>query len=336
MKKDKKHLNSRRPKETAFPKAEELLEQAFHTSAKLSVSRKGITPIKVVKKLNAYKIETFGDILYTKIMELSKQFPKIDDNEGFYLDLIGMIVDIHRLKKNLAQLKASALIIKRLKYVKIREDYDAGTIAGANGALNSYQGRVSSVMKKLGRPLAELKEDSKKLAELPSINFGLPTVVLGGYPNVGKTTILKRITGSSAKIAPYPFTTKQINTGYFELKYEKVQVLDTPGVLDREELNPIESKALAAIKHLAKAVVFILDPTLACGFPLEQQVSLLKRTRENFPKIKFIVLVNKTDIASEDEMRAALEMLEGYRIIKDGEGFIGKEELLAEIAKAVL
>ena len=290
MEEDKKHLNKAlgRPGKSQFPKAEELLEHAFNMSSKLSVSRKGIPPMKVIRNLNGLKIKTFGKFLQEKIADLSKQMPKMDELDPFYLDLVGAIVDTPRLKQNLARLNASAHIIKKLRYMYGKDAYAAASIKESNAALNAFQGRVSSIMKKLRKPMNELREDSKKLRELPTIDFALPTMVLAGCPNVGKTTLLKRLTGSKAEIAPFPFTTKHINTGYFELKYRKVQVLDTPGLLDRADLNPIERKALAAIKHVAKAVVFIIDPTLACGFPLEQQVSLLKHTHETFPDKKTV------------------------------------------------
>ncbi len=338
MQEDKKHLNMARgrPKESQFPKADELLEQAFHMTSKLSVSRAGIPPIKVIRNLNILKIKTFGEFLQEKIHRLSMSMPKIDAMDPFYLDLIGAIANLPRLKQNLAKLNASARIIKRLRFAYGKDVYTAHSIKECNIALNAFQGRASSVVKKLRGPLNQLKEDSKRLRELPTIDFNLPTIVLAGCPNVGKTTLLKRLTGSKAKIAPFPFTTKHINTGYFELKYKKIQVLDTPGLLDRPDLNPIEKKALAAIKHVATAVVFIIDPTLACGFPLEQQVSLLKHTHETFPDMNKIVIVNKADVATNEETGAAFAALKGFDIYKGGENMPkAEEEARDAIAKAL-
>ena len=62
MEKDEKRLNRARgrPEKNQFPSADDLLEQAFHATSKLSVSRKGIPPIKVIRNLNGLKIKTFG------------------------------------------------------------------------------------------------------------------------------------------------------------------------------------------------------------------------------------------------------------------------------------
>ncbi|HIH09518.1 MAG TPA: GTP-binding protein [Candidatus Diapherotrites archaeon] len=339
MKKTKKHLNKgsrERPDENYFPGANELLEQAFSITSKVSVSRRGIPPIKVIRRLNALKIQTFGEFLQKKLTDLAKLFPHLERLDPFYLDLIGILANTPRLKTNLSNVSASARIIKRLRFVYAHNCYTAISISEANSALNAYQGRVSSVMKKLGPVLKELKVDSKAMRELPAIDFDAPTVVLAGYPNVGKTTLLKRLTGASAKISPYAFTTKQINTGYFEHKYRRIQVLDTPGLLDRTELNAVEKKALAAIQHLATLIVFIIDPTLACGYTLQEQLSLLSHTKERFAGRKIIVAVNKVDYATEQELDAATDPLKDYTVAKDSEleGMQG-QKVREEIAKAL-
>ncbi|HLC78960.1 MAG TPA: GTPase [archaeon] len=324
---------ARKPSETYFPKASEILEQAFSTTSQVSVNRKGISPLKVVRLLNALKIQTFGVFLQGKLHEISKQLPKIDSMDPFYLDLIGILADTSRIKQNLARVRASSRIIKRLRYMYGREAYIATSIPKTNAVLNTFQGRASSVIKKLAKPLGELKEDSKKLRELPSIDFTLPTVVIAGYPNVGKTTILKRLTGASATIAPYQFTTKQLNSGFYEHNYQRMQVLDTPGILDREDLSAIEKKALAAIQHLARVIVFIMDPTLACGYTLSEQLSLFHKTKQRFSGKHMLVIVNKADSATEEEMEISLKALEGNKIIIGSENDTQHiEQLRKEVA----
>ncbi len=286
MKRNEKDLKNeaKRPRETMFPSSAEILEQAFRISAKVSVSRKGIAPAKAVRTLNALKIHAFGKFLQEKLHGLSRQFPHLESLNPFYLDLLGVLANIPRLKQNLAKLSASSRIIKKLRYEHANNSYRSISIKEANRHLNSFQGRASSIMKRLNSPLKQLKEDSKKLIEIPSIDFEAPTAVLAGFPNVGKTTLLKRLTGSKARIAPYAFTTRQINSGFFEHKYIKVQVLDTPGLLDREKHNEIEKKAMIAVNHLASAIVFVLDPTLMSGYKLEEQLSLLGHIKTGFPE----------------------------------------------------
>lgn len=124
------------------------------------------------------------------------------------------------------------------------------------------------------------------------------TVVIAGAPNVGKSTLLKALTESEPEIAPYPFTTKNILLGYIKDVKHEIQVIDTPGLLDRklEEKNIIEKQAILALKHLANVIIFVFDPTETCGFSKEYQVNVYRSIRENFSDKNIIVVINKIDL----------------------------------------
>jgi nucleolar GTP-binding protein len=46
----------------------------------------------------------------------------------------------------------------------------------------------------------------------------------------------------------------------------------------------------------ATVVLFVLDPTGSCGYPLEEQEKLLARWKEEFPKLPFIEVETKSDL----------------------------------------
>lgn len=66
--------------------------------------------------------------------------------------------------------------------------------------------------------------------------LGLPTarktLALIGRPNVGKSALFTKLTGTYATCSNYPGTTVELFRGYAELEGERWEVLDTPGVLD--------------------------------------------------------------------------------------------------------
>ncbi len=51
---------------------------------------------------------------------------------------------------------------------------------------------------------------------MPTIDFNATTIVIAGFPNVGKSTLLNQISGADPQIANYPFTTKGIQIGHVE------------------------------------------------------------------------------------------------------------------------
>jgi len=156
-----------------------------------------------------------------------------------------------------------------------------------------FYGRISSVIKQIKNELEYLEYARKILRSFPNIKTDLPTVVLAGYPNVGKTTLLKALTGSAPKIASYPFTTLNLMLGYAK----GIQFVDTPGLLDRPlgKRNKVEVKAILALKHLTRTIIFVLDPSETAGYTLKQQLNLLEQIKEKF-KMKFIIVSSKTDL----------------------------------------
>ena len=44
----------------------------------------------------------------------------------------------------------------------------------------------------------------------------------------------------------------------------------------KDQVHEVEKKAISALKHLAKVIVFVIDPTLSCGYSLEVQIVMLK------------------------------------------------------------
>ncbi len=151
----------------------------------------------------------------------------------------------------------------------------------------------------------------------------LPTVAVAGFPNVGKTTLLYKLTGSKAEIAPYAFTTKNINVGYIKKGDTKIQVLDTPGTLNRfDRMNNIERIAYLAMKLVADKIVYVFDPIET--YPLEHQEKLYEAI-ERFGK-KMLIYISKSDIAAEPDVEAIKKKFKGVTDAEQIKAFIVADE----------
>jgi len=92
---------------------------------------------------------------------------------------------------------------------------------------------------KLKAKIARLKEEAEKRKSVGAKGKGFSikksgdaTVGIIGYPNVGKSTLLNRLTGASSKIGDYDFTTLQAIPGIMKYKGTDIQLLDLPGLIE--------------------------------------------------------------------------------------------------------
>lgn len=315
-------------------KEREMVETAFSRAFKEAAKEKKTrNKTKDLKNKEVKKIAVAANFLYEKLIEAVGNFPKINELRPFYRELISATVDVDELKKSLSQMVSTAKIIVNLKKEYISKTYKLhkdSTPEDARRITKAFLGRTSSVMKKCRKSFEVYENARKKFQEIPKVEFDTPTVIIAGLPNTGKSTILKRLTKSEPEIASYPFTTKSLKIGYFECGHQRVQVIDTPGLLDRplEKRNPIEKKAISALSHLGNLIVFVIDPTPNCGFSLEKQLALFEELKKNF-KLPIIAVVNKVDDASDDEIGNAKALLKEYAL--EGEGISSNlKPLIAE------
>lgn len=159
-------------------------------------------------------------------------------------------------------------------------------------------------MRKQGASLGYLEEVRKHLSRLPSIDPNTRTFLVTGYPNVGKSSFMNKITRADVDVQPYAFTTKSLFVGHFDHKYERWQAIDTPGILDHplEDRNTIEMQAITALAHLQSTVIFFIDISQQCGYSIEQQVSLLKNIQPLFVNKPLMIVATKVDAQPWDDL----------------------------------
>lgn len=84
--------------------------------------------------------------------------------------------------------------------------------------------RLFLVVKKLAKVFEYLEEVRMHLQRLPVIQTSARTLLLAGFPNVGKSSFVNRLSNANVEVQPFAFTTKSLFVGHFDHLYTRWQV----------------------------------------------------------------------------------------------------------------
>lgn len=302
--------------------AEDLLERSFRKTKKIQIHDRDI--FYKNKKTIIAKTDSFATNVITTLEKYVKEFPSIEKLPLFYQELIDIKVDVDKLRKSLGAIDWAKKTCKNIYSKQAKSLKKSKNIDFLKQKQQEIYGRISSVVKQVDNELVLLAEAQNLMKKFPDIR-GIPTIVIAGYPNVGKSSLLRCLSSAKPKIAQYPYTTKEIHVGHIEKteKYitKRFQIIDTPGLLDRplSKRNKIEKQAIAALTHLADMIIFILDTSETCGYSLEDQTRLLSQIKDLFPNHPLIVVENKSDILKTNSanLKISCETKEGINLLSE-------------------
>ena len=306
------------------PRSEELVDKAFSRAARAGRAKRG-------KEAQESMLQTAGNILSDNLQNVVTTWPDFDDLDSFHYEF----ADATLADTDVGGVDA------------LRQDLSAVMNAGrqADSIKGEYQGRIRTADTDTARKLREqafarladitegvseellaVGEARDALHALPDIRADEPAVVVAGYPNVGKSSFVNRLTNADNETAAYPYTTTGLDVGHVEVDRVRYQLVDTPGLLDRpaEERNAIESQAVSALTHLADAVLVLLDASGDCGYPLDRQLELLAEIDARFD-VPVLSVCNKADRSRDVEA-------DHYMSVETGENV---ETVLSAVVEAI-
>lgn len=172
--------------------------------------------------------------------------------------------------------------------------------------------------------LVELIKILKELRKLPVVELTSPSVVLVGSPNVGKSSLVRAISSGIPEVADYPFTTRSVSIGHIATDGHHIQVIDTPGLLDRpeNERNDMEKLTFSSMAHIPSVVMFVIDATELSGHKstLAMQLNIREKLRQQFPIRPWIDVITKKDLGYDAHVLPLLPPGSLFVSPKSGEG----------------
>jgi nucleolar GTP-binding protein len=309
------------------PRSEELIDKAFSRAARAGRAKQGV-------EAQQSMLQTASNILSDNLENAVTAWPDFETVDDFYVELVDAVLRQHlpgetgdgegagidALRASLSELSWASR-----KTHDLGREYQGrlpGDPEGARKLRKQGFARMADVVREVEADLEVVGAAREAVRDLPDIRADEPTIVVAGYPNVGKSSFVNAVTSADNEIAEYPFTTRGINVGHVEpgedggpAAHVRHQLVDTPGLLDRpaDERNEIEQQAASAMRHLADAVLVVVDASITCGYPLDVQLELRDDLEGEFD-VPVLTVCNKADLSRDVDADHYMSVAEGENL----------------------
>jgi small GTP-binding protein len=119
---------------------------------------------------------------------------------------------------------------------------------------------------------------------------GDATVILVGFPSVGKSTLLNKLTDAKSKVGKFAFTTLTVVPGVLNFRHASIQILDVPGILKGAASGKGRGKEVLSTVQGADLIVVLVDATQPESYPviLEELHQFGVRVNQRLPDVKIM------------------------------------------------
>jgi uncharacterized protein len=179
-----------------------------------------------------------------------------------------------------------------------------------NKSSQGYFGLVKAKIATLRQKLESRAKSAPKQDGFAVRKTGDGTVVLLGFPSVGKSTLLNALTNQESKAAAYAFTTLTCIPGLLQYNHAKIQILDVPGIIEGAAAGTGRGKEVLQVIRTADFVMMVLDifhpehyhklvnEANAFGIRLNREKPIIKitKTAKNGIRVGTTVQLTKIDV----------------------------------------
>ncbi|KAJ9523084.1 hypothetical protein QJQ45_023934 [Haematococcus lacustris] len=135
-----------------------------------------------------------------RLTAILDEFPKVEDMHPFYGDLLNVLYDKDHYKLALGQLNTARNLIDRLAQDYVRLVKYGDSLYRCKELKRAAMGRMCTLMKRQGPSLAYLEQVRQHMGRLPSIDPNTRSLLLCGYPNVGKSSMMNKLTKADVDV----------------------------------------------------------------------------------------------------------------------------------------
>ncbi|VDO54373.1 unnamed protein product [Onchocerca flexuosa] len=180
--------------------------------------------ISRIRSFYTRKIKFLQQVLHDKLTQIIDEFPKMEEVHPFYADLMNILYDKDHYKIALGQMNTARHLIDGIarEYVRLMKYGDS--LYRCKMLKRAALGRMVKLLKHQKSSFDYLEQVRQHLSRLPTIDPNTRTLILCGFPNVGKSSLMNLLTRADVEVQPYAFTTKSLYVGHLDYKYLRWQV----------------------------------------------------------------------------------------------------------------
>lgn len=198
-----------------------------------------------------------------------------------------------------------------------------------NKATNAHLGSLKAKLAKLRQELLLPKAGSGEKGEGFDVEkTGNARIALIGFPSVGKSSLLAKLTGTKSEAAAYEFTTLTCIPGNIYYKGVRIQLLDLPGIIEGAAKGKGRGRQVISTARSADLILIVLDAGQegtkrhreileaeleSVGLRLNKTPADISYKEKKTGGIKFSSTVKLTKLGNDPE-KTVISILREYRV----------------------